>query len=346
MGAIFLKTFVILAALMLFAVPGLVLKKLNMLGDGAKTTLGNILLYVCQPALIISSFTVFSDADYETIRSYDRVALLADFGVAAAVSTVAILAMFALCKAVFVRYKDRPAADVYTFIAMFSNCGFLGVPFVEMFTDGNAVAVLYVMVFNLVFAVLAWTLGVYLITHDAHDVSPKKVLLNPTVIATAVAVVMFFVPEINFFMIDGCKELGTVPSALGTMTAPISMILVGVALAELPVRSLFDKSGIYVAGALRLVVAPLVTFGIAVAFKYMTAGDVAAHPDGEYVFLAPVLAMCMPPAAIIVAMTERFGKAKELAAAAYVSDTLFSLVSAPLMILCVTELWELVALCY
>lgn len=343
MGAIFLKTFVILAALMLFAVPGLVLKKLNMLGDGAKTTLGNILLYVCQPALIISSFTVFSDADYETIRSYDRVDLLADFGVAAAVSTVAILAMFALCKAVFVRYKDRPAADVYTFIAMFSNCGFLGVPFVEMFTDGNAVAVLYVMVFNLVFAVLAWTLGVYLITHDAHDISPKKVLLNPTVIATAAAVVMFFVPEINFFMIDGCKELGTVPSALGTMTAPISMILVGVALAELPVRSLFDKSGIYVAGALRLVVAPLVTFGIAVAFKYMTAGGVAAHPDGEYVFLAPVLAMCMSPAAIIVAMTERFGKARELAAAAYVSDTLFSLVSVPLMVLCVTELWKFVA---
>lgn len=343
MGAIFLKTFVILAALMLFAVPGLVLKKLNMLGDGAKTTLGNILLYVCQPALIISSFTVFSDADYETIRSYDRVDLLADFGVVAAVSTVAILAMFALCKAVFVRYKDRPAADVYTFIAMFSNCGFLGVPFVEMFTDGNAVAVLYVMVFNLVFAVLAWTLGVYLITHDAHDISPKKVLLNPTVIATAAAVVMFFVPEINFFMIDGCKELGTVPSALGTMTAPISMILVGVALAELPVRSLFDKSGIYVAGALRLVVAPLVTFGIAVAFKYMTAGGVAAHPDGEYVFLAPVLAMCMSPAAIIVAMTERFGKARELAAAAYVSDTLFSLVSVPLMVLFVTELWKFVA---
>ena len=336
MGAIFLKTFVILAALMLFAVPGLVLKKLNMLGDGAKTTLGNILLYVCQPALIISSFTVFSDADYETIRSYDRVDLLADFGVVAAVSTVAILAMFALCKAVFVRYKDRPAADVYTFIAMFSNCGFLGVPFVEMFTDGNAVAVLYVMVFNLVFAVLAWTLGVYLITHDAHDISPKKVLLNPTVIATAAAVVMFFVPEINFFMIDGCKELGT-------MTAPISMILVGVALAELPVRSLFDKSGIYVAGALRLVVAPLVTFGIAVAFKYMTAGGVAAHPDGEYVFLAPVLAMCMSPAAIIVAMTERFGKARELAAAAYVSDTLFSLVSVPLMVLFVTELWKFVA---
>lgn len=154
---------------------------------------------------------------------------------------------------------------------------------------------------------------------------------------------MFFVPEINFFMIDGCKELGTVPSALGAMTAPVSMILVGVALAEMPLRSLFDRPGIYAAGALRLVVAPLVTLGIAVAFKYMTAGGVAAHTDGEYVFLAPVLAMCMSPAAIIVAMTERYGKAKDLAAAAYVSDTLFSLVTVPLMVLLVTELWKLVA---
>jgi predicted permease len=42
-------------------------------------------------------------------------------------------------------------------------------------------------------------------------------------------------------------------------------------------------------------------------------------------------------------MTERFGKARELAAAAYVSDTLFSLVSVPLMVLFVTELWKFVA---
>ncbi len=342
MGEIFLKTLIIMAALLLFVVPGFVLKKLGLLGAGAKTTLGNILLYVCQPALMISSFAVFSDGDYAVIASYDKLTLLGGFGIAAAISAVSIAAMFGLCRAVFAGYRNRSEADVYTFIAMFSNCGFLGVPFVKMLTDGNVIAVMYLMVFNLVFAVMTWTLGVYLISHDRKNISPKKVLLNPTVLACAAALVLFFVPEINFFMFDKCKDLGIVPSALSTMNAPIAMILVGVALADLPVKSLFDRKGIYIAGGLRLIVAPIVTFGVAIVFKLLTESYVGGlNAETDYIFLAPVLAMCMSPASIIVAMAERYGGERDLASAAYVTDTLFSIVTVPLLVMSALELWKM-----
>ena len=72
--------------------------------------------------------------------------------------------MLALCKLIFIKSKDKSKTNVYSFIAVFSNCGFFGIPFVEMFTDGNPLATMYVMVFNVVFTILCWTVGVVLIT--------------------------------------------------------------------------------------------------------------------------------------------------------------------------------------
>ena len=335
MGAIFLKALIVTLVLLLFAAPGFVLKKLNMLGDGAKTTLSNILLYVCQPALILAAFTVFSDEDYAEILATPRTELLTNFGIAAAVSLFSLLAMFGLCKLIFIKYKNRSAADVYTYIAMFSNCGFLGVPFIRMMAGSDAaVAVMYIMVFNLVFAVLIWTLGVYLITHDRKEISAKKVLINPTIIASAVALLMFFVPQINIFMLDGVRELATIPSALSTMTAPLAMILVGIALAELPIKNIFANPRVYLAGALRLIVAPFVAYGIALLLRLIFVPHLAGGFTGTvYVFIAPVIAMAMSPASLIVAMTEHYGGEKELAAAAYVNNTLLSIITVPLVML-------------
>lgn len=343
MGELYLKAFIITLVLLVFAVPGFVLKKLNMIGDGGKKTLSNILLYVCQPALILAAFTVFSDEDYAAILATPRAELLANFGIAAAVSLVALLAVFGLCKLIFLKHKNRAAADVYTYVAMFSNCGFLGVPFIKMFTDGNAVAVMYIMVFNIVFALLIWTLGVYLITHDRKQISAKKVLINPTIIASAVALLMFFVPQINIFMMDGVRELSTIPSALSTMTAPLAMILVGIALAELPIKSIFANPSVYLAGALRLIVAPLLTLALAVVFYKMTSGYVyGLSMETDYIFLAPVIAMAMSPASLVVAMTEHYGGEKELSAAAYVNNTLLSVITVPLIVMAVVELWKFV----
>lgn len=342
MGEIFLKAIIITLALLAFAVPSFILKKLGMLGDGAKLTLGNLLLYVCQPAMIIAAFSVFSDADYELIMQTDKIALLGNFGICAALSLVAMLAVLGVCKLAFIKYKNRSAADIFTYIAIFSNCGFLGVPFVQMFTDGNIFAVMYLMVFNIVFVVLVWTLGVFLITHDVKDISVKKVLLNPTIIASAVAMLLFFVPQINIFMLDGFRELSIVPSALSTMTAPVAMLLIGVALADMPIKSLFTDGGVYIAGVLRLIVAPLITFALAAAFYYMTRTSVGGALESDYIFLAPVIAMAMSPASVSVAMAERYDTQKETAAKAFITNTLFSVLTVPLVIMAVTELWKLI----
>ncbi|MCD8206470.1 MAG: hypothetical protein LUD72_00880, partial [Bacteroidales bacterium] len=185
LGQMYLKTLIIMCALVVFMVPGLILRKCKMIGEGGTKTLSNILLYVCQPAISINAFCVFSDADWETIQDMSRARLLRNFGLCIAISVAACLVVFLVCKLIFIKWKNRDEANIFTFVAIFSNCAFLGMPFIEAFTDGNALASIYMMVFNIVFLVLCWTLGVYLITGDVHSMKAKKILLHPSIIASA-----------------------------------------------------------------------------------------------------------------------------------------------------------------
>ncbi len=338
----FLKVLLIMAVLFAFMVPGFALKKLKLMGEGAAFTLSNLLLYVCQPALVVKSFCVFSESEWEAVNSVSKLTLLQNFGMIAAITVVSMGLVFGLCKLVFIKSGNRSAADVYSFIAVFSNCGFIGAPFVEMFTDGNAVAVMYIMVFNVVFNLLCWTLGVVLITGGFKEIKLKKILLNPAIISGVAALLLFFVPQINIFMFNGFKELQIFPKYLAYMTAPLSMVIVGARVAEMHPKTLFCSGGIYLSGVLRLIIAPFLTFAVALIFYPLIINlrGAVAGAD-QYVILAPVIAMTMSPAASVVAMAERFNGDRQTAAAAFVTNTLISIITIPLIITAVMSIWGL-----
>lgn len=340
MGMIYLKVLIIMLVLAAFAIPGFALKKLKMIGEGGTYTLSNVLLYVCQPAQVVKSFCVFSDSEFEIVTAVDRLVLLKNFGISFAFAFASLFLMLGVSKLVFIKAKDKSAARVYSYVAVFSNCGFLGVPFVEAFTDGNPLATMYIMVFNVAFIILCWTVGVVLITGDFKQIRPKKIFLNPAILASVVSAVLFFVPEINFFMIDAVKGIGIFPKYLGYCTAPLSMIIVGIRLAETPAKSLFCKKGVYVSGALRLVAAPFLTLLLVLPFAGFF-GKGAEYGFEEYVYLAPVIAMTMSPAASVVAMAETFDGDKETATAAFVTNTILSVVTIPLVITAVVAIFQI-----
>ena len=340
MGEIFLKVLLIMAVLFAFMAPGFALRKLKMIGEGATFALSNLLLYVCQPALAIKAFCVFTKDDWATVSAVNKLVLLENFGMVALISAAAILLMFALCKLIFIKSKNKKITNVYSFVAVFSNSGFLGIPFIDMFTDGDPLAVMYMMVFNVIFTILCWTLGVVLITGDYKQIKFRKLVCNPALIANAVGLLLFFVPKINFFMFGGLEVLQIFPQYLANMTAPLSMVIVGIRVAEMSPKTLFLKKGVYLSGALRLIVSPLLAFAVAVPFYFLLAkarGSVGAA-DG-YVFLAPIIAMAMSPAASVAAMAESFDGAKETAAAAFVTVTLLSIIVIPLMITAIMAGW-------
>ncbi len=338
MTQIYFKVLLIMGVLFAFALPGFALKKLNLLGERAAFTLSNILLYVCQPALAISSFCALSREQWARISDLPPLQLLKNFGVVAAIAFFAMILTYGLCKLIFLKSVNRKKTDVYSFIAVFSNCGFLGVPFTEMLTDGDPLAVMYVMVFNIVFTFLCWTLGVVLITGSFKEIRLKKLICNPAIISNFIAMLLFFVPQINFFMFERLTDLQIFPRYLSHMTAPLSMIIVGIRLAECKPKELFCKGGIYLAGALRLIVAPFVALGVSVAFFYMAGSAVS----GDFAFIAPVIAMAMSPAASVVAMAERFDGDKKTAADAFITNTVLSVPVIPLTVSAVVAIFGLI----
>ena len=326
MTQIIVKVGLIMLVLLVFIVPGFILRKTGLVKSESLLSIANILLYLCQPMLSIKAFAVNPIAPTGGVLLNFLWVLLFSFA--------AILLTFGASKLVFCfmkREEERRRRDILVFIGTFSNCTFIGVPFVDMFTDGNSEAMMYIIVFAVAFNILVWTLGAYLITQDRKQISFKKAFLNPCVVGSAIGFLFFVVPQINIFNMDAVSELQQIVTYTGNMTAPISMLVVGVRLAELTPRELFAEPKIYLAAFVRLVLSFGLTYLLILPFKL---GGLFA--DSPYVLLAPVIAMSMPPAATIVAFAEKFDGEKRFTAATFTTATLLSLITLPFALLLIT----------
>jgi len=314
---VFLKILIIMVVLISFMLPGYILKKAKMLGEGAMLALSNILLYVCQPLLTIKAFAV------NPIAPSMKIALnmLAVFILA----LIGMLAFYLLSRLVFKGMKNLKRKDVYSFVAVFSNCGFIGIPFVDMFTDGNSEAIMYVAVYNFAFILLAWTLGVYLMTQNKKDINIKAALLNPSMIGGYIGLLFFFVPKINIFNMESLPELKQIPVCFSDMTSVLSMFIVGVRMASMPIKSIFVKPGAYAACFLRLIASPLIMFGLT-----LLAGLFIDLPKNTAA-LALVVAAAMSPASSCVAYAEKFNGDGEAAASAFILGTLSAVITVPVL---------------
>ncbi len=325
MTDIIVKVLLIMSVLLVFAVPGFLLRKKELVKPESLYSLSNILLCVCQPLLIIKAFAV------DPIKPSGE--LLLNFLYVFLFSFAALMLTFLLCK-VFFRFDkrtDEKKKDSLTAIGTFSNCSFIGIPFIDMFTEGDSRATMYLIIFTAAFNIILWTLGAYLITQDKKQISVKKALLNPCSIGIFVGFILFLLPQINIFNMSAVSELQQILNYTGNMTAPLSMMIVGARLAELPWKKLFCDKNVYLSALLRLIVSPAVTYLIILPFK------LAGWFDGDiYVLLAPVIAMAMPPAASVTAFVEKFDGDRETAIAAFGMGTLLSLISLPIVLTLIT----------
>lgn len=95
---------------------------------------------------------------------------------------VAVHAVSILLACAALRGKDG-TCGVLRFGAVFSNCGFMGYPLMTALL--GSIGVFYGSAYVVVFTVLTWTMGVYMITHDTSKLRLKSILLNPGVLSVA-----------------------------------------------------------------------------------------------------------------------------------------------------------------
>lgn len=309
----------IMAVIAAFIAPGYILRKKNLIGEGVLPALSNLLLYVCQPFLNIRAFAVDPVAPSSQIGINMLWVILLAF--------INIFSVYGVSKLVFRKVKDRKKRDVYSFVSAFSNCGFIGIPFLDIMTGGDGEALMYMAVYNVAFNIVVWTLGVYLMTGDIKDISFKRAFLNPAMIGAYIGLLLFFIPQINIFNMKEFAPLKQIPVYFGCMTSVLSMIIVGARMADIPFKSLFSGAGGYVAAGLKLVISPAIMFAVVLfidKFVYSFSGG--------YVWLSVLIASAISPASSCVAYAEKFGGDKDTAAKAFIQGTALSMITLPIMI--------------
>lgn len=285
---------------------GFIMKKAKLGGDKLPAELSNLVLYFAQPALIINTF----------IRDFDK-SVLAGLVWVFVISIVYHGIIFALS---FCFFKKAPEAKkrVYRFGIIFSNASFLGIPLVQ--SVAGDIAVLYVCIFTGAFNIYAWSVGCYIYTGDKKYMSLKKMFINPATVPTAIGLIFFFTP-INGYVPSFVTEL---LGYMESLVVPLTMIIVGLRVADIEFKSAFRDRHLPLALALRLLAAPVLSF---VIVKILTLCGAVLSND---VMVTLMICSSTPVAVYASMMAEKFG-GDAVTAGKYVSvSTLLSLLTIPI----------------
>lgn len=165
--------------------------------------LSKLLLYFINPFMVVKSFNLAFDAD-------KLVQLGFVFAVALVIHGIMILLGL---------FSSKEQVDRLS--VCFTNCGFIGIPLIRgVFGDTG---VFYLMGYLVVFNVLIWTYGYYIMS---GSINLKKIVTNPNIIAVALGILIFCSPWT-------LPEYVARPvTMIGDLNTAVSMILIGILLAN------------------------------------------------------------------------------------------------------------------
>ncbi len=292
-----------------YMIAGYVLVKSKKAESSHAKTLSGILVYICSPCLIISSF---QNMEY-SIENFKKAMLF--FVVSLLIQLLFFLLMFMVFNKKYTDAKYR----ILTAGGLLGNCGFFGYPLITSLFPKESVVGSYSAVFVASMNLIVFTIGVYLITKDKKYISVKSAIFNPTMFGVAVAIPLYLI-QFNF-----PETVGNTISLLGKMSTPVCMIVLGMRLASMSIKQTFATPFAYVAAALKLVVFPLFAL---LCVKFL--------PFLDETFKVSMYVLCATPAAaVILSLAELHGQEQKLAANVVLLSTLISLVTIPLMLLIV-----------
>lgn len=304
----YFTTTLINVLLMLFYLSiGFILAKCDKACDSHARTLSSLLLYVCGPAMILSAFDSleYSEADLKNMSLFFVITLLIQL-------VIMLIVFLGLRK----KYEDAKYR-ILTFGAICGNVGFFGLPLVKALFPNEAIVSCYSSVYVMSMNLIAFTLGVFLITLNKKYISIKAAILNPTSIAIIVAVPLYI------FKIHFPKEIASTISLLGSMTTPVCMIILGLRLSAMNLKQLFLEPFAYLTCALKLIAFPLLAYLIV----YFIPGLDSTFKTCIFVLSAA------PSGATILSLAELHQTEQELCANVVLLATISCLITIPLLML-------------
>ena len=206
-----------------------------------------------------------------------------------------------------------PSADrgLYRFMMGFANVGFMGYPVCEAIFGQESS--FYVALFNILFSVLSFSLGISMIAGKKGKFN-IWLIINPSFVGAIITLIIFMtglkLPAVLCDSID----------ALGKVTTPAAMLIIGSTLAMIPIKKVVTDWRIYPVTFIKLFVIPIITFLILRIFL----------KDPLQLGILTILS-AMPTATTATMLSMEYGGNEAAASKVVFITTLLSIVTIPLL---------------
>ena len=219
--------------------------RIGLVSQEGNKSVSNLLLMVVNPCLILTVYQ--AEYDPELVRG-----LLLSFAAAVLTHVIGIIVSTLL-----IRPGSGPDYSIERYNAMYSNCGFIGIPLIGSVLGDTGV--FYLTAYMVIFNLFTWTHGVILMEKKCSLRNLKEGLISPMFIATIAAVTLFFL-QFKFppVLMDSLNYVAD-------MNTPLAMMVAGFSVAQSDLRKMLRNVHLYLVSAVKLLVIPLCTIPLLMA---------------------------------------------------------------------------------
>lgn len=290
--------------LFLMLVLGFVLLKCHIFDEHTNKKISALIVSCTSPFLIISSIS--------GVESDDKgiVFLLMGIGV------VMYLGFIVLGK-IFNRIFPFPQKDwpVYECMVVFGNTGFMGYPvLISVFGDAS---VFYASLLHMAFNLFIYTYAIMCLTKKDGE----KFHFNPRLLVTPGIILLFVAVIIYVFDITLPSVVMDTIDSVGSLTSPLSMMMIGSSLALYPIKESLTDWRSYLFAGVRLLLIPFITMIICRLLNV----------DPYFANIA-IVTNAMPVASMVLMMATQYNANKEIVTRNIIVSTLLSVVTIPVVV--------------
>lgn len=207
---------------------GIISFKMGWIDKHGYQKLATLVVKVFNPALI---FTAFSNKSTEK---------LGDLMIQNLIACILFYIFLILIAVLYVRVfkvKDKKN-KTFQLMMIFSNVGYMGIPLIKAMLGNEFI--IFVVFYSLFYNIFAYTYGIYLamgLSDEHHDYSIKY-MFNIGTISSLIVIVLF---ALNIQLPNAAL---TFFDYVGNTAIPLSMIMVGISLAQMDFSEIMDKDEI------------------------------------------------------------------------------------------------------
>lgn len=290
--------------LFLLLILGFVLFKCHIFDEYTNKKISALIVNVASPMLIISSIAGVEGSNKSIVFLMIGAGILMYIG-------------FIILGKIINRIFPFPKKDwpVYECMVVFANTGFMGYP-VLLDVFGQE-AVFYASLIHMAFNFFVYTYAIMCLTKgdDSEFKLNFKQLLTPGIILIFVGIFIYL------FDIQLPSVLMDTINSVGSLTAPLSMMMIGSSLAVYLIKDSFTDWRSYVFAFVRLMIVPFVTM---IMCRLL-------HIDAYYANIT-IITNAMPVGSMVLMLATQYNANVKIVTRNIVVSTLLSVITIPIVV--------------